>query len=138
MNPSPLSSALRVARRKAVTQVATHTGFPLSDLVQGFLVARLLRKFSQKQGWRGRLSRPVGMGGYGSIPASQGTLGSAPFPSLCPSSSWYSAASLHALQSQPLPLLSGPMSTLGEDAIGPTPSCSGCPLCIKPVTCQTL
>lgn len=59
--------------------------------------------------------------------ASQGTLGSAPFPSLCPSSSWYSAASLHALQSQPLPPLSGPMSTLGEDAIGPTPSCSGCP-----------
>lgn len=40
LNPSPRSSPLSVMWSKATAQITTHSGFTLSDLVGGFLVAR--------------------------------------------------------------------------------------------------
>lgn len=85
---------------------------------------------SRSRGGQEGLSRPVVLGlRVAAASASQGILRSAPFPSLCSPSSW---TQLHVCTPFGLSLCShsqDPMSSLGEDVIGPAPFCSGCCLC---------
>lgn len=150
LNPGPHPSPLSVVQSEAITQIATHAGFLLSDLGGRFLVARsratepgsskgvaarLLRKVSQKQRQRRRFVRPLGVEECGRS-------------FFCFLGNTRISSILQSLPAQQLVLSKSACPSVGASAcplrtplrkalIGLTCSCVCCPFGIQPVSHQT-